>query len=98
MSLSTAGLCHMTPSESGTWPRIFLHIIFTNPPYRPVISVGGTRVAPDMSPPGFVHGFVPSTWRHRPDAGCDIRWVRPLRAKGRTGLPNPLIGKSNAPP
>ena len=42
--LSTAVLCHATPSASGTWPNFFLVIRFTIAPSRPVISVGGTRV------------------------------------------------------
>ena len=56
MSFSTAGLCHITPSESGTWPSIFLLINFTSPPYRPVTSVGGTRRAGHVSSKVVVHG------------------------------------------
>src|SRR3954454_2203745 len=44
----------MTPAASGTWPTILRLIVFTRAPYRPVISVAGTRVLLAMSPPRCV--------------------------------------------
>ena len=49
LALSTGTWCHITPSDSGTWPNILRLSLFTIAPYGPVISFGGILVV--MSPP-----------------------------------------------
>src|SRR6478735_7869857 len=39
-AFNTGTWCHITPSDSGTWPNILALIIFTIAPYRPVICFG----------------------------------------------------------
>src|SRR6478609_1792932 len=40
LAFNTGTWCHITPSDSGTWPNILALIIFTIAPYRPVICFG----------------------------------------------------------
>jgi hypothetical protein len=67
LAFSTGLLCHITPRDSGTSPNILLLNLLSTAPYGPVISAGGTRVLPVMSPPRLLI----SAWRHRPRPICD---------------------------
>src|SRR5690606_30694680 len=70
VSLTTFGLCHMTPTPSGMSPPIMrLAIDLTSQPLSPVISAWGSLAVPVI----FVLLYPGSTRRHRPARRCDTQ-------------------------